>query len=93
LDGDEFHGPDRWQHDMNRQRILERAGWIFWRCFASTWSLRKNDVLSELIERLTAMGIEPIGSLEYAPSLVEKRTWSPPDMIKELQASLEEKDG
>ncbi len=28
-DGDESHGPDRWQHDMNRQRILERAVAIF----------------------------------------------------------------
>ena len=41
LDGDEYHGPDRWPHDMNRQRVLERAGWVFWRCFASTWSLLK----------------------------------------------------
>jgi very-short-patch-repair endonuclease len=72
-DGDEFHGPDRWPHDMTRQRVLERAGWTFWRCFASTWQLRKNEVLAELIERLTAMGIEPIGVLERAPQMVEKR--------------------
>jgi hypothetical protein len=77
-DGDEYHGPDRWQQDMNRQRVLERAGWTFWRCFASTWSLRRDDVLSELIERLTVMGIEPLGALDRAPSLVEKRTWVPP---------------
>lgn len=72
-DGDEFHGPDRWLHDMARQRVLERAGWTFWRCFASTWQLRKDEVLTELIERLTAMGIEPIGTVERAPQLVEKR--------------------
>ena len=35
-DGDEFHGPDRWAHDMNQQRVLERVGWVFWRCFAPT---------------------------------------------------------
>lgn len=75
LDGDEFHGPDRWQHDMNRQRVLERAGWTFWRCFASTWSLRKDEVLSELIARLISMGIEPMGALEHTPNLVEKRIW------------------
>ena len=74
-DGDEFHGPDRWQADMQRQRILERAGWVFWRCFASTWSLRKNDVLEELIERMHHMGIEPIGAIERTPSLVEYREW------------------
>ena len=74
-DGDEYHGPDRWQHDMNRQRVLERAGWSFWRCFASTWVLHKEEVLSELLERLSAMGIHPVGSMERAPDLVEKRIW------------------
>ena len=76
-DGDEFHGPDRWQADMSRQRVLERAGWTFWRCFASTWSLRKDEVLSELLDRLKAMGIEPLGALERVPSLVEYRPWAP----------------
>lgn len=74
-DGDEFHGPDRWQHDMNRQRVLERAGWVFWRCFASTWWLRKDEVLAELLDRLEVMGIEPLGAIERVPSLVEKRIW------------------
>ena len=32
-DGDRYHGIDRWEEDMNRQRTLERAGWRFWRCF------------------------------------------------------------
>lgn len=74
-DGDEFHGPDRWAADMSRQRVLERAGWVFWRCFASTWSLRKDEVLRDLLDRLAAMGIEPIGAIERIPSLVETRTW------------------
>jgi len=75
-DGDEFHGPDRWAADMSRQRVLERAGWTFWRCFASTWSMRKDEVLKELLDRLTAMGIEPLGALERAPSLVDYRSWA-----------------
>lgn len=74
-DGDEFHGPDRWPADMQRQRILERAGWVFWRCFASTWSLRKDDVLAELRARLHAMGIEPAGAQERTPLVVESRNW------------------
>ena len=78
LDGDEFHGPDKWQADMNRQRVLERAGWTFWRCFASTWSLNKQDIFLELVSRLAAMGIEPLGALDSIPSLVEKRTWTKP---------------
>jgi hypothetical protein len=60
---------------MNRQSILERAGWLIWRCFASTWTLRKDEVLFELCGKLNAMGIEPLGSLEQTTSLVEKRVW------------------
>ncbi|MGI4843448.1 MAG: AAA domain-containing protein [Janthinobacterium lividum] len=75
LDGDEFHGPDRWAADMGRQRVLERAGWIFWRCFASTWSLQREAVLAELLAQLAKMGIEPLGALERIPSLVEYREW------------------
>jgi len=77
-DGDEYHGPDKWPHDMSRQRILERAGWVFWRCFASTWTLRKDEVLFELCERLNMMGIEPLGALEHTSSMVEKRVWRAP---------------
>ncbi len=77
-DGDEYHGPDKWVHDMNRQRILERAGWVFWRCFASTWTLRRDEVLYELCGRLKMMGIEPLGALERSSSMVERRVWRPP---------------
>ena len=37
LDGDRFHGPDRWADDLRRQRALERTGWVFWRCWGSHW--------------------------------------------------------
>jgi very-short-patch-repair endonuclease len=75
LDGDEFHGPDRWKHDMQRQRILERAGWTFWRCFASTWSLRKDEIFQELVNYMASLEIHPIGAIEAIPSIVEKRVW------------------
>jgi very-short-patch-repair endonuclease len=38
-DGDKYHGPERWAEDMKRQRILERVGWRFWRCWASSFTL------------------------------------------------------
>lgn len=87
-DGDEFHGPDRWQADMQRQRILERAGWVFWRCFASTWSLRKDDVLEELVERMRRMGIEPLGAMERTPSLVEYREWQQRELAPEEEIAV-----
>jgi very-short-patch-repair endonuclease len=39
-DGDRYHGSDKWIEDMDRQRVLERAGWIFWRSFASAFVRR-----------------------------------------------------
>ena len=39
--------------------------------------MRRDEVVEELLQRLTAMGIEPLGTLEKIPSLVEQRTWIP----------------
>jgi very-short-patch-repair endonuclease len=61
-DGDRFHGPGQWQDDMTRQRVLERAGWTFWRCFASTFVRRRQSVLDDLMETLGRLGIEPLGA-------------------------------
>lgn len=61
-DGDRFHGPGQWQDDMVRQRVLERAGWTFWRCFASSFVRRRNAVLADLIQTLQRLGIEPLGA-------------------------------
>ena len=37
--------------------------------------MRKDEVLQELLDRLAAMDIEPVGAIERIPSLVEKRVW------------------
>lgn len=61
-DGDRFHGPGQWQDDMLRQRVLERAGWTFWRCFASSFVRRRGAVLADLMQTLQELGIEPLGA-------------------------------
>lgn len=61
-DGDRYHGADRWEHDMNRQRILERVGWKFWRCFASTFVRNRQEVVEDLIATLLQNGVDAIGS-------------------------------
>jgi very-short-patch-repair endonuclease len=61
-DGDRFHGPGQWQDDMMRQRVLERAGWTFWRCFASSFVRRRETVLTDLMQTLQKLGIEPLGA-------------------------------
>ena len=61
-DGDKYHGPGKWDDDMRRQRILERAGWTFWRSFASSFLRQREEVLADLFKTLTDLGIEPIGA-------------------------------
>jgi very-short-patch-repair endonuclease len=68
-DGDRFHGPGQWSADMARQRVLERAGWVFWRCFASSFVRYRSTVLSDLVATLTNLGIEPLGA-ESADSTI-----------------------
>jgi very-short-patch-repair endonuclease len=68
-DGDRYHGADTWFDDMRRQRVLERAGWIFWRCFASAFIRRRNEMIDDLVKTLKERGIEPIGA-EGAPRSV-----------------------
>ena len=46
---------------MRRQRSLERLGWVFWRCFAASFLLRREAVLADLRRTLSAQGIEPMG--------------------------------
>lgn len=62
LDGDQYHGPGQWQADMARQRVLERAGWTFWRCFASSFVRRRDEVVADLLMTLGRLGIEPLGA-------------------------------
>ena len=59
-DGDRFHGPEQWRHDMRRQRTLERVGWRFWRCFASSFYREPDAVTNDLVEMLGRLSIEPV---------------------------------
>src|ERR1019366_1001540 len=68
-DGDRHHGPDKWVEDTHRQRVLERAGWVFWRCFASAWIRRKDELLLDLLSTMYRLGIEPSAS-QSAPGSI-----------------------
>ena len=74
-DGDQYHGPDRWLQDLRRQRVLERIGWRFWRCWGSAWTVDKQGCLTDLLETIEQLGIRPTDNQggEVASSLVEFR--------------------
>jgi len=75
-DGDAFHGPDRWPDDMARQRMLERAGWSVWRCFASRFVREEEAVMAELVGVLQGHGIVPeLGRDQSRTRHTETRRW------------------
>jgi len=58
-DGDAWHGLERWGEDLDRQNVLERVGWKFWRIRGSYFYRDREKALAPLWAQLTAMGIEP----------------------------------
>ena len=80
-DGDLYHGPDKYDDDRRRQYVLERAGWTFWRCFASDFFYGKADeVREDLFRTLQEMHIEPLGAEDMDLSnLVEYREIPAPE--------------
>lgn len=65
-DGDQYHGPERWADDMTRQRVLERVGWRFWRCWASSFTVDPDGCMADLFQTLDVNGIRPAPA-EYFP--------------------------
>jgi hypothetical protein len=58
---------------MRRQRILERVGWTFWRCFGSNYSLDRGGVLEDLFRTLDRMDIKPVGGTIFGSRHTEHR--------------------
>jgi very-short-patch-repair endonuclease len=58
-DGDAWHGPDQYEADMARQRMLERCGWKFIRIRGCVFYANQSKAIGELIDAIRAHGIEP----------------------------------
>ena len=59
-DGDKYHnGFEKWHEDIERQQILERAGWKFWRLTGSAFYRHKEVALDSLWAKLDEMKIIP----------------------------------
>jgi len=56
-DGDTWHGVERFQEDMTRQRMLERCGWTFWRVRGGTFYRDPDAALDNLWTTLDQLGI------------------------------------
>jgi very-short-patch-repair endonuclease len=60
-DGDKWHGPERYEEDMARQRDLERAGWHFVRIRGGEFYRDRDRALESLWRELDRLGIKPGG--------------------------------
>ena len=58
-DGDQWHGPERWEQDQRREAQLRRAGWKFWRVSGSAFYRNKERALDSLWRYLEDAGIRP----------------------------------
>lgn len=59
-DGEKYHGPDKFEDDMRRQQVLERAGWEFYRIRGRHYFKDKEKSINELVEYLESQDILPI---------------------------------
>ncbi len=78
LDGDQYHGPERWADDLARQRVMERVGWRFWRCWGSSFRLDPEGCMDDLVRALSSLGIGPMDGGTAPTVWTECRTTAPP---------------
>jgi very-short-patch-repair endonuclease len=65
-DGDEWHGAEDYEHDMGRQRQLERAGWTFARVRESDFYVDRLGATSTITDACEALGVYPLDHIEEA---------------------------
>jgi len=59
-DGDFWHGAEQYEKDSERQRMLERCGWQFFRVRECEYNIDSENALEPLWRELDKMGITPI---------------------------------
>ncbi len=89
LDGDKSHPPEKWLDDMLRQRAMERMGWRFWRCWASSFALDPEGCMTDLISTLGATRIEPMAREAQKNIYTEHRVVETPESGKPAAESAQ----
>src|SRR5262245_51357486 len=65
-DGDFWHGPERYEADMIRERMLQRCGWTFWRVRGGEFYRDPDAAMNDLWRTLDLLGIQPYSSESYS---------------------------
>jgi hypothetical protein len=87
-DGDYWHGPNQYDADMERQRVLERCGWQFFRVRGSAFYLNPESALEQLWETLEDLDIHPLSD---GPATEDAEDAAPEDAATNAE-DLENKD-
>lgn len=66
-DGDHWHGPERYEADLARQRELQRSGWRFFRVRESDFNIARAGALAPLWKLLDDSDIRPSGWEQAEP--------------------------
>ena len=70
-DGEKWHTPEQLQHDLERQSILERLGWVFIRIRGSVFFRDADTAMAPVFAKLNYLGIEPLGAVSEAAPISE----------------------
>lgn len=95
-DGDQWHGPDRYEHDMARQRDLERAGWQFVRIRGGEFYRDQSKAMEPLWAELDRLGIRPGGIDESAgepPPPADRRSLKDDEVEEIIREDVPTEDG
>ncbi len=85
-DGDFWHGADRYEYDMARQRDLERAGWKFSRIRGGDFYRDPEKAMEPVWLELKRLGIQPGGVNQFqqpTPEDVDEDRPAEPTPVKE----------
>ncbi|MGC8908921.1 MAG: DUF559 domain-containing protein, partial [Desulfomonilaceae bacterium] len=91
-DGEAWHGPERFEQDMARQRQLERAGWTFVRIRESEFYADRESAVQRIVEACEELGIQPIGEEEPEADEEPEGTATIADALSEEHAEEEKLD-
>ncbi len=95
-DGDAWHGPERYEQDMSRQRQLERAGWTFVRIRESEFYADRALAIRQILEECERLDLRPVDQEQppVAPESIQEvaTVSSKPEVIDDKEIGKTFKD-
>jgi len=83
LDGDKEQSGEQWESAISKQRILERVGWVFWRCWAASYRRDPDTCFTDLLAAIKTNGVTPSDASNTASVYTEfRQVDNNPDLLK-----------